>query len=299
MNNQEQQPYYQEAEPGTPWQKIAIIVGVVLVVITVIITVVVLIQNRRATKLELVNVQNAIEHTEEMLANDLAECEGAFDPEACRSNVISTEASEIGSITVCSMLEGIDFDNCVFELAFSKSDYLYCDNIVDQELKNGCQGALLTDLAEDGGNFGLCEHVRDEEWKSICWQRVEDEIVDAGLCEQYSLDPELCKEYSVMDEARSAGDVDQCYQITDIDLKSQCIYGINSTDYYNDGLTREDEASFGTSDDLMDTDGDGINDHDELYKYYTDPLNPDSDGDGYDDGTEVLGGYDPLGSGQI
>jgi hypothetical protein len=299
MNDEYQQPYYQEAGSGTPWKKIAIIVGAVLVAIAVIIMVVVLIQNRRATKLDLVNVQETIERTEDMLASDLAECEDAFDPEACRNNVISTEASETGSIAVCSMLEGTAFDNCIFELSNIKSDYLLCETIVDQGLKDVCQGMLLTELAEGNEDFGLCTHINDEEWQSICWERVEDEIVDAGLCDEYSLDPELCKEYLVMDEAQATADVDKCYQITDMDLKSQCIDGINSTDYDNDGLTREDEASLGTSDDLVDTDGDGLNDHDELYKYHTDPLNSDTDGDGYGDGIEVAGGYDPLGSGSL
>ena len=299
MNEEYQQPVYQEAEPGTPWQKIALIVGIVLVVIAIIIAVIVVIQNRRADRLELVNVQETVERAEDMLTNDLLDCIDAFGPEACRDNIISTEASETGSIAICSMLEGDAFDNCIFELAFNKSDYLYCDSIVEQELKNDCVGALLTELAEDSENFGLCAHIEDEDWSVICWERVEDEIVDADLCDQYSLDPELCTEYLVMDDAQAAADVDACYSITDEKLKSQCIDGINSTDYDDDGLTREDEASFGTSDDAYDTDGDGLNDHEELYDYDTDPLNPDTDGDGYDDGTEVAGGYDPLGSGTL
>ena len=43
----------------------------------------------------------------------------------------------------------------------------------------------------------------------------------------------------------------------------------------------------GTTPDL-DSDGDGLTDHDETSIYHTDPTNPDSDGDSYSDGDEVL-----------
>lgn len=43
-----------------------------------------------------------------------------------------------------------------------------------------------------------------------------------------------------------------------------------------------------------DSDRDGISDYDEDNIYKTDPNNPDTDGDGYSDGSEILGGYDPL-----
>lgn len=45
---------------------------------------------------------------------------------------------------------------------------------------------------------------------------------------------------------------------------------------------------------LLDSDGDGIPDKDEIEIYKTDPFNEDTDGDGYDDRTELLNGYSPL-----
>lgn len=44
---------------------------------------------------------------------------------------------------------------------------------------------------------------------------------------------------------------------------------------------------------FTDSDKDGISDYDEVNIYATNPFGADSDGDGFNDGTEILGGYDP------
>jgi hypothetical protein len=45
---------------------------------------------------------------------------------------------------------------------------------------------------------------------------------------------------------------------------------------------------------LVDSDGDGLSDSDEVYIYGTDPLKADTDGDGRSDGEEVMAGTNPL-----
>ena len=44
---------------------------------------------------------------------------------------------------------------------------------------------------------------------------------------------------------------------------------------------------------VIDSDSDGLSDHDELNIYFTDHNNPDTDGDGYEDGLEIELGYSP------
>jgi outer membrane protein OmpA-like peptidoglycan-associated protein len=62
-----------------------------------------------------------------------------------------------------------------------------------------------------------------------------------------------------------------------------------------DGLTNDEEKQLGTDPNNPDTDGDGLNDGDEVHLYHTDPLKYDTDGDGLSDGDEVLKYHtDPL-----
>lgn len=55
----------------------------------------------------------------------------------------------------------------------------------------------------------------------------------------------------------------------------------------NDGLTNLEEQDLGTNINKADTDGDKLEDYDEIYKYKTDPVKRDSDDDLLSDGTEI------------
>ncbi|MBI4135320.1 hypothetical protein HY477_01130 [Candidatus Uhrbacteria bacterium] len=67
-----------------------------------------------------------------------------------------------------------------------------------------------------------------------------------------------------------------------------------------DGLTDLEEINIHDTDPFNpDTDGDGLFDGEEVNIYGTDPLNPDTDGDGFTDGEEVRNGYNPKGEGRL
>ncbi len=66
-----------------------------------------------------------------------------------------------------------------------------------------------------------------------------------------------------------------------------------------DKISDKNEEKFGTNPSLADTDNDGLNDGEEMFKYKTDPLKADTDGDGYQDGEEVKKGFNPLGEGKL
>lgn len=66
-----------------------------------------------------------------------------------------------------------------------------------------------------------------------------------------------------------------------------------------DGLTDDEERTYGTDINEPDSDGDGLFDKEEIKVYKTNPLDPDTDADGYIDGDEVKGGYNPNGPGKL
>ncbi len=64
-------------------------------------------------------------------------------------------------------------------------------------------------------------------------------------------------------------------------------------DFENDGLSNAEEFATGTDPHRPDTDGDGVNDGEEVHLRGTDPLKADTDGDAVEDGAEIAAGTDP------
>jgi len=68
---------------------------------------------------------------------------------------------------------------------------------------------------------------------------------------------------------------------------------VRNDDRDHDGLTDEEETSFGSDMTKADTDNDGLNDVEE-YLHGTSPLLKDTDGDHFSDYDEITQGTDPL-----
>ena len=66
------------------------------------------------------------------------------------------------------------------------------------------------------------------------------------------------------------------------------------SDTDGDGLNDEEEMYYGTDPFSDDSDGDGLNDYEEVNDYDTDPNDADTDGDGLNDGQEVDSRTDPT-----
>lgn len=84
----------------------------------------------------------------------------------------------------------------------------------------------------------------------------------------------------------SRGETNAVVEIRDINM-------VVSDDPDGDGLTTTQESAIGTNPLQADTDGDGLNDKEELDTYFTDPANADTDGDGLPDHHEIMAGTNP------
>ncbi len=65
-----------------------------------------------------------------------------------------------------------------------------------------------------------------------------------------------------------------------------------------DGVDSEIEEEYGTNDKKTDSDEDGLDDYEEIFFWFSDPLDSDTDDDGYKDGLEVISGFSPVGVGK-
>ena len=83
------------------------------------------------------------------------------------------------------------------------------------------------------------------------------------------------------------------------EMNSDKILFGNQVDSDNDGLDNVRETELGTDPNNPDTDGDGLNDYEEVVYWKTNPLKADTDSDGFGDGKEVKAGYNPLGQGKL
>ena len=87
------------------------------------------------------------------------------------------------------------------------------------------------------------------------------------------------------------------YAITAVNAEGkEGFFGLDmaeNNDRDHDGITDEQEASYGTDMNNPDTDGDGLTDGEEI-RLGTNPLIADTDGDGYSDYAEVVARSDPL-----
>ncbi len=70
-------------------------------------------------------------------------------------------------------------------------------------------------------------------------------------------------------------------------------------DQDRDGISRENEIKYGTSDGVVDSDNDKLSDYEEISFWFSDPATADTDGDKVADGVEVLQNQNPIGIGTL
>lgn len=125
-------------------------------------------------------------------------------------------------------------------------------------------------------------------------------FIPAGLGFQFALVDNIALELTAGYNLTLEDNLDAMVRGSDKDGFFTATFGVSVTgedpngDPDGDGLTNKEEKQLGTNPNKADTDGDGLNDGEEVLKYKTNPLNKDTDGGSVDDFTEVKRGTDPL-----
>lgn len=106
-------------------------------------------------------------------------------------------------------------------------------------------------------------------------------IVIAGLSFFGKKSHESKEKYSIIEEETTDENSGVQYEKTNLEI--ELTDENRQLDYDNDGLTNEKEAEYGTSMINSDTDGDGLNDYEEITFYHSDPTKYSTSDDGISD----------------
>jgi hypothetical protein len=203
----------------------------------------------------------------------------------CRVQAVEKVALESGLAELCTVLSGTERDSCVWTVARQEGNPTLCKQIESEADATSCADELWLKKARGEENPSLCKELSTNSLRASCERVVKSVTQSCTTCE-------------VTRQAIATQNIELCSSLSD-EAVTDCQVDVYDSDVDGDSLTMKEERTFGTDVFKSDTDGDGLTDNDEITLYKTDPTNPDTDGDSYLDGTEVAGGYNPLGAGMI
>jgi len=227
------------------------------------------------------------------IEDDLIACEDEGDVERCQDRIWTAKAREMQDPDVCLQASDAFAEDCVSGIAFDLLDESFCD-VLDGAQYDHCRDSVLYLVYVEQGNYGACESLTDASLVSRCQGAVSTAVAAEGGCVEAGISGALCDDEIWMQQAIDSGNFIACNWLARSVNIETCKDKFHSIDSDSDGLVLYDEYVAGTSDASADTDGDGLNDFEEVNQYGTDPTNPDTDGDGYSDGEELSAGFDPL-----
>lgn len=220
--------------------------------------------------------------------------------DAIISGVDTSKCLEAGAVSA--------IDQCFFFIATARGESSLCERITDAAKKSSCQGITVVDQVRTTKVWDTCTSVQDQSAKEACILVAVDGGAGETFCGKFSgSDAELCLNRILLLKGL-AGDPASCQKITDQTLMQECLSvaqaphntpPVQPVDSDGDGLIDQEETTLGTNSNNPDTDGDELNDGQEVNIYHTDPLKADTDGDGFFDGVEVKSGYNPNGPGKL
>lgn len=269
--------YYEPPKPPLPWRMIAIVGGTIVLVALVILGARWFVLNKTEAGRQAVTINKI----EKELDNSLLACDKEKNPENCKANLVEAAAMETGSVEVCARLTGSALDTCVVKVARENLDADGCDLMTTEEKQTSCQDLIYRALATKEMDISWCEKISTETVRLRCVNAMTETIAREKGCSGTGVDQSVCDKLNALEAAVASADPDQCLALADSEDQMNCFELV------------------GAGNQRLDSDNDGLSDHDEYNEYGTDPFKADTDGDGYNDGDEIRNGYNPLGSGKL
>lgn len=224
-------------------------------------------------------LNTALVGASKQVATESDACATALNPDACRAAAIAKAALAFSTPETCRALTEVALDDCLWSVASKNSDSKVCEQMADVALAAQCADGIARDKAVAVKSESLCDAVKDAGRKSTCLQLISP--TTSVNCAVRGETADTCAALIALEKAIASGDSAQCTKLV---LQGACFDQIGSS---------QQQSS------VIDTDGDGLTDSEEVDTYHSNPLKADTDGDSFSDGAEVKGGYNPNGPGKL
>jgi hypothetical protein len=189
----------------------------------------------------------------------------------------SKKAVTNNDITLCPKTQESEYEECLFAVASTDSNWQLCSEIKNAELRSTCVEFSLLRTAITAGEIKQCEKLTSKEFYRQCLLGIITPASNLSVCDEAKTEEKTyCTDIVNRQQAQAMKDVKLCEKIIDPALKSDCEVVLKnlSQDSDQDGLTDAEENAYGTDAFSADTDGDGFSDKVEITKGY-DPRKKD------------------------
>lgn len=185
----------------------------------------------------------------------------------------------------CVLLgDELERDSCLVGVAIAQKKTEVCGQITNELRSRRCSERVTLGIAVESRDVSRCAEIQYLPLVEACLKQIVD-VTDRTTCDAVTdRVKETCLAIVISNQARLESNAALCDEIANPDFQFDC----------SEGLKGEEPLEFVP----LDSDEDGLSDEEER-KLGTHPNVADTDGDGYDDGTEVKGGYNPLGEGRL
>lgn len=159
-------------------------------------------------------------------------------------------------------------DECIKAVALQMRSKDICANIDLDAIKLECIETLRYWEIEKLGNIDNCGSLKVVNLKDNCYLFFFRQQTNSKYCENIAYKKNECYSLIMLNDSLNKKDNKKCENIPLKEEQNRCLEAIKNIpkDSDNDGLTDEMERSLGVNPFKTDTDGDGINDFEEIKK---------------------------------